>query len=418
MKRTSLLAMALAASTAMSSMAFAQETIKIAIIEPFSGPLAANGEDILERFQFLFGRANEAGGVLDGRTFEVIGLDNGWEVEKTAQQLRAAADMGVDFVINGIGPQHASAVNNFISKHNRRNEGNEMAFLAHSATDSAITNENCTFWQAVFDPTVEMKLHALLEGMAAEGVGEKIFMVNPDFSFGHAVDEGFKRLANAEGSGIELVGAELMAPFGQVQDFTPLVARVKASGADTIMTGNFGPDLIRFIQAATDSGLDARFATLYGEDPSTMGALGAERYIKADVINPTEYEENDTGGIAKFEELNVAYREVINSNYSTDRYRMMVDGLVAAIEKGGSAEPRDVMENIGGVEIVSAGGTGYVRAEDHQLIIPFFIISVDPDAEHSVLYKGDDKGFGWQTRYVVPAEDMALPTRCEMDDRP
>ncbi|MEY3532028.1 MAG: hypothetical protein RI979_52 [Pseudomonadota bacterium] len=413
---TTALAMGLAALT--SAAAFAEDTIKVAIIEPLSGPLAANGADILERFQFIFNRVNAAGGVLGGTTFEVIGIDNGWDVEKTAQAMQQAADQGVDFVINGIGPQHAAAVQGFIKKHNDRNPGNEMAFLVHSATDSKISNENCTFWQAVFDPTVEMKLQALVEGMKAEKFGSKVFMINPDFEFGHAVDEGFKSLVGAGETGLELVGAELMAPFGQVTDFTPLIARIQASGADVVLTGNFGPDLIGFIQAATDAGLKAKFATLYGDDPSSMGALGADRYIAADVMNPVEYNENDTGGVAVLEELNVEYREVIKSNYGTDRYRMMVDGLVAAIGKAGSAEPKDVMANIGGVEIASAGGTGYVRAEDHQLIIPYFVMGVDKEAKHTVLFKGDDKGFGWKTRYLVPAEDMAMATRCEMTDKP
>jgi len=375
---TTALAMGLAALT--SAAAFAEDTIKVAIIEPLSGPLAANGADILERFQFIFNRVNAAGGVLGGTTFEVIGIDNGWDVEKTAQAMQQAADQGVDFVINGIGPQHAAAVQGFIKKHNDRNPGNEMAFLVHSATDSKISNENCTFWQAVFDPTVEMKLQALVEGMKAEKFGSKVFMINPDFEFGHAVDEGFKSLVGAGETGLELVGAELMAPF--------------------------------------DAGLKAKFATLYGDDPSSMGALGADRYIAADVMNPVEYNENDTGGVAVLEELNVEYREVIKSNYGTDRYRMMVDGLVAAIGKAGSAEPKDVMANIGGVEIASAGGTGYVRAEDHQLIIPYFVMGVDKEAKHTVLFKGDDKGFGWKTRYLVPAEDMAMATRCEMPDKP
>ena len=87
---------------------------------------------------------------------------------------------------------------------------------------SKISNENCTYWQAVFDPTVEMKLHALVEGMKAEKFGSKVFMINPDFEFGHAVDEGFKSLVGAGDTGLELVGAELMAPFGQVTDFTPV----------------------------------------------------------------------------------------------------------------------------------------------------------------------------------------------------
>ena len=47
-----------------------------------------------------------------------------------------------------------------------------------------------------------------------------------------------------------------------------------------------------------------------------------------------------------------------------------------------------------------------------------FVMGVDKEAKHTVLFKGDDKGFGWKTRYLVPAEDMAMATRCEMTDKP
>ncbi len=413
MKIKSLLALALASTTALAAPAFAEGTIKIAVIEPLSGPLAANGGDILERFQFLFGRVNDAGGVLDGQKFEVIGLDNGWDVEKTAQQMQRAADEGVDYVINGIGPQHATAITNFIRKHNRRKEGEEMAFLAHTAGDNEITPKNCDYYQAVFDPTVEMKLNALILGMQEMGIEGPVFTINPDFSFGQTVDASFKELAGE--AGIEIVGSEMIAPFGQVQDFTPLVARIKASGAKVVMTGNFGPDLIRLLNASVDSGLDVRFATLYGPDPSTMAAVGADKFEAAGVIAPFEYDENDTGGVPVLEELNSTYRDVAKTSWGIDRYRMMVDGLVGAIEAAGSAEPSVAMGSIGGVKLTTAGGEGFVRAEDNQMIIPYFIIGVDKAAPATVLYKGDDIGFGWRTEKIIPAETMALEPTCEIE---
>ena len=39
----------------------AEDTIKIALIEPFSGPVAALGRDSLEAFEFYVDRINAAG---------------------------------------------------------------------------------------------------------------------------------------------------------------------------------------------------------------------------------------------------------------------------------------------------------------------------------------------------------------------
>lgn len=392
--------------------ALANEPIKVAVIEPLSGALAGNGTDVLERFRFLFDQVNARGGAA-GRKFELKGYDNGWDVEKTAQQMRRAADEGVSFVIHGIGPQHADAVRNFIIRHNERNPGKEMAYLAHSSGSNNLSNSKCMFYQAMFDPTVDMKVAAMVDSLVSLKRGTKAFLLNPDYELGRTVEASMRKMIAAKAPGIQVVGSELVA-LGQVQDFTPIIARVKASGADLIMSAMFGPDLIRMVSAAADTGLPAEISTIYGLDPGAMGAIGKDRMAKMKVTVVTEYHENDTGNVPRLEAMNRDFKAATNTSWGIDRYRFLVDMFVAAVENSKTGTPKDVMKALEGATVVTAGGQATMRPADHQLIQPFFFVEVDPAAPKPLFWKGTNLGFAFKTLRVVNTETMALPTTCDM----
>lgn len=404
----------LAATIFGGGVAYAADPIKIAVIEPLSGPLAGNGGDVLERFRYLFDQVNAKAGV-DGHLFEVKGYDNGFDVEKTAQQVSQAASDGVSFVIHGIGPQHAEAIRNFITKHNRRNPGQEMAYLAHSSGSNDLSNSKCMFYQAQFDPTVDMKVAAMVDSLAQLKRGTKAFLINPDYELGKIVEESMKRMLAEKAPDIQLVGTELVAPFGQVQDFTPIVARIKASNADLIMSAMFGPDLIRLVSASADSGLQAQISTIYGLDPSAMGAIGEDRMVKMDVTVVTEYHENDTGDIARLDQINREFLAATKTSWGIDRYRYLVDMLVAAVDKADSTKPAAVMKALEAGNVITAGGEATMRPDDHQLIQPYFFAGVDPNAPKPLMWKGQDIGFAFKTLKVVSKETMSLPTTCQME---
>ena len=87
--------------------AFAKDPIKIAMIEPMSGPLAAIGLDLIEQMEFFAERVNEQGGVLGGRHIEIVPFDNQMIAEKTIQQLRKVIDQDIRYVTQGVGSNHA-----------------------------------------------------------------------------------------------------------------------------------------------------------------------------------------------------------------------------------------------------------------------------------------------------------------------
>ena len=83
------------------------ETLKIAAIEPLSGPYAAVGQDLGEQLTFYANLVNSNGGLKDGRKIEIIALDNAMKAEKTTELLRKSIDEGIRFITQGAGSNHA-----------------------------------------------------------------------------------------------------------------------------------------------------------------------------------------------------------------------------------------------------------------------------------------------------------------------
>src|SRR3981081_3325165 len=53
----------------------AEDTIKLAYTDPFSGPFASGGDEFLKNFQYIIARKNAAGGVL-GKKYELVPFDD------------------------------------------------------------------------------------------------------------------------------------------------------------------------------------------------------------------------------------------------------------------------------------------------------------------------------------------------------
>src|SRR5690349_14011016 len=116
-----------------TTMAFAQagETVKIAFIDPLSGPMASSGTGLLHTYQFLAekdsGKNNPP-----GVKYEMVPFDNKGSPQESLSVLKAAADQGIRYITQGNGSGAAAALIDAISKHNERNPGKEMILLNYA----------------------------------------------------------------------------------------------------------------------------------------------------------------------------------------------------------------------------------------------------------------------------------------------
>ncbi len=395
---------AAAALTALAVPAGAQDSIRIAYIDPLSGAFANVGEAGAHHFQFAMDQVNARGGVL-GRKFELVPLDSKTNPQDTQIALKKVIDDGIRFVVQGNGSNVAHAIVDTLGKHNEREPGKAVLYLNYAAVDPALTNDKCSFWHFRFDADADMKMEALTSFIARQANVKKVYLINQDYSFGKAVAAAATAMLKKKRPDVQIVGDELH-PLGKVQDFAPYVAKIKASGADLVITGNWGNDLSLLVRAAKDAGLAADWYTYYAGGlgtPSAIGQAGKDR-----VKQVTEWHSNvDAPGMD-------AQVEAYKKKYPEDLYYLrvlnLVEMLARAMDQAKSAEPAKVAKALEGMNYEAPTGAITMRADNHQILQPLYVSTLTAGTKHDV----ENTGLGFKTDGRIEAKDTETPTTCKM----
>ena len=388
----------------------ADDTVKIGYIDPLSGGGASIGEVGLKTFQYLADELNAAGG-LNGKKVEIVPLDNKTNPQESLIQAQKAADEGVRFITQGNGSSVAAALTDWVSKYNDRNPGKEILYLNYAAVDPVLTNDKCSFWHFRWDANSDIKMAALTTFMKSQPNIKKVYLINQDYSFGHAVEQAARAMLKEKRPDIEIVGDEFH-PLLKVTDFSPYIAKIKASGADSVITGNWGQDIALLLKAAADAGLQANWYTYYA------GGAGGPTAIKQTglshrVFAITEGVPNAATPEAQKWEAAFRAKEGVSLFYPRAVNEMRM--LAKAADEAKSTDAKAVAEKLEGMKIeVFDGGDGFMRKDDHQFFQPMYISSfgvLDPGAK----FDEEGTGWGWKLVGAVKAEDTVLPTTCKME---
>jgi branched-chain amino acid transport system substrate-binding protein len=396
----------------------AEDTIKIALIEPYSGPVAAVGRDTLEAFEFYADRINAAGGVLGGRKIEIVPFDNVMNAEKTTQQLRKAIDQDIRFISQGVGSNHALNIIKALQKYNKRNPGKEVMFFNHSAVTTSFTNELCMFWHFRFDQNVDQKVAALTTFMNNDSSVKKVYMINQNYAYGQSFQKAAHKYLKERAPNVQLVGDEMIVPFGKVLDFTPYIAKIKSSGADTVLTGNWGPDATRLITAGADAGLKVKYYSIYAGIPAAMNSMGTKVSTFTPILQITESHENDADVPGWAVEEQNDYLEKYKKSTYVDRFRLMFEMLAKAFNKAGSADPAAVGYALEGMTNRGIKSEVWMRPDDHQIHFPMVISHISTDVKRPFIYNGENYKMAYKTDGWIPRDDMMLPSTCKMKRPP
>ena len=405
------LALLLAAGSlaAASSPAFAQadpaKVIRIAWIDPLSGLMAAVGQNQLKSFQFFaekFSQNNPA-----GVKFEIVGIDNKLSPTETLTALRSAIDQGVRYVVQGNGSGAALAIVDALEKHNARNAGKEVVYLNYSAMDPDLTNSRCSYWHFRFDADTSMKMEALTSFMKDEKNVKKIYIIGQNYAHGHQVSKFFKDAIARKRPDIQIVGDDLH-PIGQVKDFAPYVAKIKASGADSVVTGNWGTDLSLLVKAAKDAGLEATFYTYYGGANGTPSAIGPTMDGKIKFV----YVGNNN--IPEVFKLATEYKAKFNDDLSLLTTLHVLPALVNGIAKAKSTDPVKVATAMEGLTWKSFSGDVTIRPADHQLQQSLYIATWRKISDPKKQWNAEGTGYTWVQDKVFEPYVSSTPTSCQM----
>jgi branched-chain amino acid transport system substrate-binding protein len=409
MLRLGALALAFSAATAAVVPADADETIKIGYIDPLSGPGATVGEVGLKHFQFLADELNSKGGAVG--KFEILPLDNKTNPQESLVQAQKAIDAGARIISQGNGSAVALALTDWVRKYNERNPGKEVLYLNYAAIDPALTNEKCNFWHFRWDANVDMKMEALTNFVKTQPAVKKIYLINQDYSFGHAVRASARSMLNLKRPDIAIVGDEVH-PLLKVTDFSPYIAKIKASGADTVITGNWSQDIALLFKAAAEAGLQTNWYTYYA------GGAGGPIAIKQAGLDHRVFAIGESApniSFAASREAETTFRAKYDTTIFYPRLFNEMRMLAAAINQAGSAEPLKIALALEDMKWnVFSGGEGWMRKEDHQFFQPLYVLSFGERSGNEP-FDEEKTGWGWRVVAKVEAKDTVLPTNCKME---
>jgi branched-chain amino acid transport system substrate-binding protein len=393
-----------------SQLAQAQAPIKIAIIDPLSGPFAAQGESSLLQLRFAVEElVNSQGGLLGGRQIEILALDNKASAQESQIQLRRAIGEGVQFVFSGNSSAVAAVLSSALDRHNRRNPNQQIMYLNHSAVETALTEQDCNFWHFRFDAHADMKLDALTDYISSSDIS-RLYVLGQDYSFGKTIQESTVKMLNEKRPDIQIVGNELH-PIGQVRDFTPYVTRIVPSRADAILTGNWGADMVSLARAIIDAGLNVPIFTFYAAYDGITATLGAPGKDRIYLVH------NDRANVDLLDSY-VDYNRRFkarnpNHDISQPRIANAIMMLAKAIEEAGTTNPYDVALAMEDMRITSISGEElWMRPDDHQTFQP---INISVHTNEGIIMDADNSGYGLKTIFTVATEDTIRETSCRME---
>jgi len=396
---------AILAACATGALAQKGETVKIAWIDPLSGLMAAVGTNQLKTFQFFaeeFNKKNAA-----GVKFEIIGIDNKLSPQETTSALRSAMDQGARYIVQGNGSGAALAIIDALEKNNARNPGKEALYLNYAAVDPELTNSKCSYWQYRFDADTSMKMEALTTYIKDQPEIKKVYIIGQNYSHGQQVSKYAKEDLKVKRPDIQIVGDDLH-PLAQVRDFAPYIAKIKASGADSVITGNWGSDLALLIKSANDSGLNVKFYTYYAVTTGTPTAMGAASDGKVFQVSYAHY--NMGGDMQKYAE---DFKKKFNDDlYTTDVYTVF-QALTEAFVKTKSTDPVKVAAAMEGLKFKSFNGDIELRKTDHQAQQGLYITKWEK-ASAKYPYSPENTGYTLAPVKFYDAYVASTPTSCQM----
>ena len=402
------LSLALAASLALTAgAAFAQkgETVKIAWIDPLSGLMAPIGQNEVKTFQYLaelFNKSNPA-----GVTFEIIPIDNKLSPTETVNGLKSAIDQGVRYVTQGDGSSAAAALIDAVNKNNERNPGHEVVFMNYAAVDPDLTNSKCSYWHFRLDADTSMKMEAITAYLKGEKDVHKVYIIGQNYAHGIQVEKFAKEDLARKRPDIQIVGTDLH-PLAKVTDFAPYAAKIKASGADTVITGNWGSDLALLVKAVNEAGLNVKFYTYYANNtgaPTALGPNAAGHVYFVGYGHP-----NMPGPIRKIQD---DFKAKFNDDmYATALYTEL-QLLSEAMAKAKSTDPVKVAAALEGLKLKSYNGDIEMRKTDHQLQQGLYI-SVWQKVDAKNPYSVENTGYTFAPVQSYDAYVASTPTSCQM----
>ncbi|MEO8653144.1 MAG: branched-chain amino acid ABC transporter substrate-binding protein [Ramlibacter sp.] len=408
------LALALCAPTLAAAQA-SLAPIKLAMIEGLSGGNANGGEAVFRNLVWAVERVNQRGGAATAqgpRLLQLERYDSKGQIEEALSTLRSAIDDGARFILQGNSSAVAAALIEAVNKHNEREPGRRVLFLNYSAVDPILTNEKCSFWHFRFDAHADMRMAALMSVLREDRGLRSVYLLGQDYSFGQAVAREARRQLAIQRPDVRIVGDELH-PMLRIKDFAPYAAKIKASAAQAVITGNFSNDLTLLVKAAREAGFEGKFYTFYGNAlgaPAAIGEAGVGKVLAvADWLPNVQTAPSE----AFYRSFRQRYPQPAD-DYVHMRMQLMIEALAQAIAKAGDTDAVAVARALEHAAVNLQGQRGTMRAADHQFQQQLVVGMMDRQGAPGVKFDVEGSGYGFRVIKTIQPGQAEMPTTCKM----
>jgi branched-chain amino acid transport system substrate-binding protein len=374
----------------------AAKTLKIGIVDCYSGPASTYTNDVRDAFKLEVEKLNASGGIL-GRKIEVLTRDSKFKVDLG---LSAAKELiyreNVDILMGTINSALALAISNLSKKE-------KVPFFATFSKSAKITGAKGHRY--VFSITENT---ALAGKAAAVGLAQKPYIkywiAGDDYEYGHAIADGVWSNLKKMKPEVELLGQSWWK-VGE-PDFTPYITAILSAKPDAVIIATGGRDCVPFLKAAKATGFNKRvpFFMHTATELSTLKPLGLN--APEGVIGTSNYffyypETAANRNFVKNFESAYNRKPAVGAVYGF----LAAKYIFGAYKKAGEIDTEKFIANVEGMWVDSPVGKVTMRAYDHQAMLPMYM---------GVTKKSPDYNFLIATDIVtIPGKDV-MPSIAEI----
>jgi branched-chain amino acid transport system substrate-binding protein len=341
----------------------AADPIYVGFNEIRSGPFKAPGDRFLTGLEVAIKEINGTGGLL-GRPVELVVEDNQMKPEIAVQKLKKMIlSDKCEAIFQGASSTVALALAQAMPRYKK-------IFICTGSFAMDLTGQNFNPYSFRTNASVAILAKAMALYIGKRKEFKKVYMINQDYSYGHDAANFYERFVKEIAPDTQIVGKDFHPIFNK--DFAPYISKVKASGADYLLTGNWGTDEIQLLIQARSLGLKIPVAGLLQGDITVLAAMpGDEAVGNFGVVS--FFLGYDTPEARKFEDW---FYEKSGGSWPVEQTWLSYKGMILyaeAVKKAGSLDIDKVIKAFEGLKWNGPAGTVTMRAKDHQVLQPMMV---------------------------------------------
>ncbi|MCO5065267.1 MAG: ABC transporter substrate-binding protein [Rhizobiaceae bacterium] len=383
--------------------------LKMAVLEALSGPNSLVAKHIANATRYTveteMAKPDYKGPKIELKEYDTQGLSN-----LVSDRLRQAIDEGANVIVQGNSSALAAQVSEAIARHNARNPEHTVLFLNTVAAAMELTGAKCQFYHFRGSPDVSSVIKAIVIGMKDAGaLGTKVYALNQNYSFGQDINKAVNEYAGI--GGYTVVG-ETLHEVQKIQDFAPYVAAIASKSPDSVITGNYGNDLLLFLRASREAGQKYALGAFQLDAPGTLAAAGpsAEGGFAVNTFNAEL--DADSAALAEDYKAKIGEYPVMVAPKTVKSLQLFFQALNSLAGKD-KVTAEDMVIALENTKMQTSIGEISYRKEDHQIITPVVVSKVSKDAK----YKADGTDMGFKPVKVIPGSEAisAVQDNCKME---